>query len=130
MPRPPSVEQKLRDAFKRLKSGEPEKIPQESNITMSNVAKEAGVLPSAFRKERYPDIHREVAAYIEVAASTQDERKPKRKKRKSDAKRIKNLNEMVEKLLAMNNSMRDIIDQQQEEIDMLRQGNVMVLNRK
>ncbi|GAA6139742.1 hypothetical protein NBRC116583_34890 [Arenicella sp. 4NH20-0111] len=129
MPRPPSVEQKLRGAFERIKLGTQQNIPQGTKMTMSSVAKEARILPSAFRRERYPEIHREVAAFIEVSTSIDNQSKPKKKRRKSDAKRIKKLNDMVEKLLAMNNSLRDVIDHQQEEIDMLKDGGVVMLRK-
>lgn len=59
------AEAKFREAFERLKAGRTEIVPVGSKVSQNAVAKEAGVLPSALRSSRFPDLCREIAEWIE-----------------------------------------------------------------
>lgn len=59
-----SAEQRFRDAFVRLKSGNPIVLPPGTPVSQNNVAKEAECDPSALRKSRYPALINEIQAYV------------------------------------------------------------------
>ena len=130
MSRPKSVEKKLREAFDRLKSNTPENMPEGTKVTMSNVANEAAIIPNAFRKERYPVLHREVSSWIEIAKSTSaNKRNDQKRKRESDSKTIKRLKARNQKLLSQLNSQIRIIEALEAEITILKQSNVFPLEK-
>lgn len=60
------AETKFRAAFERLKAGKTEIVPTGSKVSQNAVAKEAGVLPSALRPSRFPDLCREISEWIET----------------------------------------------------------------
>jgi len=60
------AEIRFREAFERLKMVKTEIVPVGSKISQNAVAKEAGVLPSALRSSRFPELCREIAEWIEV----------------------------------------------------------------
>ena len=66
-----TAEQRFRQAFERLKSGEPKLLPKGSSVSQNNVAKEAGCDPSALKKSRFPGLIREIQAYVELNADKQ-----------------------------------------------------------
>ena len=53
------------EAFERLKSNNPEILPKGTPVTQNNVAKEAGVNPSALRSSRYPELAQQIQNWIE-----------------------------------------------------------------
>jgi chromosome segregation ATPase len=61
-----SAEQRFRQAFERLKAGEPKVLARGTPVTQNNVAKEAGTDASALKKARFPVLIREIQAYIEL----------------------------------------------------------------
>ena len=61
-----SAEAKFRAAFERLKSSMPRVLDAGAAVSQNNVAKEAGVDPSALRKSRYPSLVSEIQAYVEI----------------------------------------------------------------
>lgn len=61
-----SAEQRLRDAFERLKYGAAETLPKGSIVSQNNVAREAGCDPSALRKTRYPLLVLEIQEWVEA----------------------------------------------------------------
>lgn len=65
------AELKFREAFERLKLNRPKVLPKGTPLSQNNVAKEAGVDPSALRRSRYPDLVKEVQLYIEGNRETQ-----------------------------------------------------------
>lgn len=65
------AEQKFREAFDRLLSGKPQLLPKGSRISQNNVAKEAGVDPSALRRVRFPKLVEEIQRWIEANESSQ-----------------------------------------------------------
>lgn len=63
----PSVgraEARFREALERLKIGKPIRVPRGSKISQNNVAKEAGVDPSALRRSRFPALVDEIQQWI------------------------------------------------------------------
>lgn len=61
-----TAEQRFRQAFERLKADEPKILPKGTSVSQNNVAKEAGVGPTAFKKARFPSLIREIQAYVEL----------------------------------------------------------------
>ncbi|QOW24683.1 hypothetical protein [Lysobacter sp. H23M47] len=59
------AETKFREAFERLKTGKTELVPTGTKMSQNAVAKEAGVIPSALRPSRFPDLCREIAEWID-----------------------------------------------------------------
>ncbi|AAM38771.1 hypothetical protein QT562_08150 [Xanthomonas citri pv. citri] len=60
MPRKPSAENSFREAFERLKTNTPQRLPKGSVPLEANVAREAGVSPSALKKQRFPSLVAEI----------------------------------------------------------------------
>ncbi|BDX01290.1 hypothetical protein MACH16_04880 [Marinomonas pontica] len=60
------AELKFRDAFERLKLGKPDIVPKGTPLSQNNVAKEAGVDPSALRRARFPELVSEIQDWIET----------------------------------------------------------------
>lgn len=60
MPRKPSAENSFREAFERLKTNIPQRLPKGSVPHEANVAREAGVSPSALKKHRFPSLVAEI----------------------------------------------------------------------
>lgn len=54
------AEKMFREAFDRLKRNKPQRLPEGTPVTQNNVAKEAGVDPSALRSARYPELSAEI----------------------------------------------------------------------
>ena len=83
-----SAEQRFKDAFGRLKNGDPIVLPPSTPVSQNNVAKEAGCDPSALRKSRYPELINEIQAYVHSQSgnrppSTRQEVLQKRRKNRS-----------------------------------------------
>lgn len=66
------AEQAFRSAFERLKQGKPALVGKGAKVTQNNVAKEAGVDPSALKKKRFPILVAEIQSWIAEQASVQD----------------------------------------------------------
>lgn len=62
---PGRAEIRFLEAFERLKVGKPELLPKGTSVTQNNVAKEAGVNPSALRRSRYPDLVDKIQSWID-----------------------------------------------------------------
>lgn len=67
-----SAEQRFRDAFDRLKKGNPKVLPYGTPVTQNNVAKEAGLTQGALRKSRFPLLIAEIQQYV----GTHDQKRP------------------------------------------------------
>lgn len=61
-----NAEERFRQAFERLKLGQPKVLMIGTPITQNNVAREAGCDPSALKKARFPDLVRQIQAYIQL----------------------------------------------------------------
>lgn len=58
------AERAFREAFERLKNGEPIRLTKGSRISQNNVAKEAGCDPSALKKLRYPSLVEDIQTCV------------------------------------------------------------------
>ena len=58
------AEAMFREAFNRLKKNKPDRLPKGTPVSQNNVAKEAGVDPSALRSVRYPELSAEIKRWI------------------------------------------------------------------
>lgn len=67
------------EAFLRLKENKPINLPKNSKISQNNVAKEAGVDPSALRKSRYPNLIDEIQQWIDAHPQQNNVKKIKSK---------------------------------------------------
>jgi len=81
-----SAEERFRQAFYRLCSNKPLRLPKGSAVSQNNVAKEAGTGPSALKKQRYPLLCSEIKAKV-----AEDEKsKPQTKNQEIVSARSKN----------------------------------------
>lgn len=79
-----SAEQRFRQAFERLKAGQPKVLEFGKPVSQNNIAREAGCDPSALRKARFPALIREIQAYLELhQVATPSARHAELKRRKS-----------------------------------------------
>lgn len=76
-----SAEDRFRQAFERLKAGEPKLLKVGTPVTQNNVAREAGCDPSALKKARFPALIRQIQAYIELHQGDHPSTSKKTKKR-------------------------------------------------
>ena len=58
------AEKAFREAFERLKTGQPVRLAKRTRVSQNNVAKEAGCDPSALKKARYPALIAEIQAWL------------------------------------------------------------------
>ena len=91
------AELKFREAFERLKIGKPNILPKGTLLSQNNVAKEAGVDPSALRRARFPELVEEIQAWIETH---KDDIPQKSSRQMMLAQRSKNRS-LQEKLIAL-----------------------------
>lgn len=129
MPRPQTAEAELRAAFERLKSDSPHELPRGSGVTLTNVAAEAKKPPSSLRKDRYPRLYKEIAAYSERTSTPPQMTKPK-KKRTSPTKllaRLKRDCSVLQSIVAAQNAR---IDELERENAWLKEGKVASLGAK
>lgn len=89
------------EAFERLKVGKPELLPKGTPVTQNNVAKEAGVNPSALRRSRYPDLVDKIQSWID---ENKDNSSQQSTRQKSLAKTAKNrsLKQQLDDIKAQN----------------------------
>jgi hypothetical protein len=67
-----NAERAFRDAFSRLKKGTPTILPSSASVTQNNVAREAGVNPSALKKARFPELVREIQKWVNTNTTLVD----------------------------------------------------------
>lgn len=100
------AELKFRDAFERLKQGKPDILPKDTPLSQNNVAKEAGVDPSALRRARFPELVAEIQEWIEVHKGEKATKSPRQmmlaqRSRNRDLKeKYKSLEEQRDKALS------------------------------
>ncbi len=81
--KPLGAEERFREAFGRLKSHDLKILKPGAPVTQNNVAREAGCDPSALKKVRFPDLVREIQAYVELHPAEQSHSTPTTKGRRS-----------------------------------------------
>lgn len=72
------AEQRFRAAFERLRLNVPEVLPKGTHVSQNNVAKEAGLDPSALRKSRFPLLVLEIQEWV---AANKGEQQPSERQR-------------------------------------------------
>ena len=85
------------EAFIRLKNNKPNILPKGTKVSQNNVAKEAGVDPSALRKSRYPNLISEIQEWMDQNPQNANVSKKKNEKSRSIDK-ISTLNNRIEVL--------------------------------
>jgi len=73
------AETQFRGAFDRLKQGKPTRLPKGSKVSQNNVAKEAGVDPSALRRARFPELVEEIQQWIATHGNALSDSSPRQK---------------------------------------------------
>jgi hypothetical protein len=113
-----SAEDRFRAAFERLKSDTPTHIARGSALTQNNIAREAGLDPSALKKSRFPELIQDIQNWKKSEQPGQSQLKPNHKiaKRHSSSKQK----------LSLMKKQRDIALQLLAEADSL----IIILNRK
>lgn len=109
-----SAETVFRAAFERLKRGEPEVLPKGTTLSQNNVAKEAGVDPSALRKSRFPSLIAEIQRYLadnsrEVPPSPRQTTLAQRKSNRSLRERISEVQAQRDCLASLLNTANEKI---------------------
>lgn len=100
------AELKFRDAFERLKQGKPDILPRGTPLSQNNVAKEAGVDPSALRRIRFPELVAEIQVWIEAHKDDKTIKSPRqmmlaqRSKNRDLKEKYKSLEEQRDKALS------------------------------
>ena len=73
------AERTFREAFARLKVGRPELLPKGTKVTQNNVAREAGVDPSALRRSRFTELVAEIQAWGDAHADDEERKSPRQR---------------------------------------------------
>lgn len=73
------AERQFREAFERLKRNKPQLLPKGAPVSQNNVAKEAGVTPSALRRSRFPALVAEIQRWIEGEGNGGAKESPRQK---------------------------------------------------
>lgn len=76
---PGRAERQFRDAFDRLRLGKSIQLPKGAKVTQNNIAREAGVDPSALRKARFPAFIAEVQAWMTENGSHIERESPRKR---------------------------------------------------
>jgi hypothetical protein len=73
------AERKFREAFARLKIGRPELLPKGTKVTQNNVAREAGVDPSALRRSRFQALVADIQAWGDAHTADEERKSPRQR---------------------------------------------------
>ena len=91
------------EAFIRLKNNKPNILPKGTKVSQNNVAKEAGVDPSALRKSRYPNLISEIQEWMDQNPQNDNVSKKKNEKSRS-----------IDKISTLNNRI-DVLTQERDD---------------
>lgn len=73
------AEQRFRESFERLKASKSQILPKGTKVSQNNVAKEAGVDPSALRRSRFPKLVQDIQEWIEANGSNDGYQSPRQR---------------------------------------------------
>ena len=59
------AETAFREAFERLKRNKPQLLPKGTRVTQNNIARDAGLDPSALKKARFPTLIEEIQRWLQ-----------------------------------------------------------------
>lgn len=82
-----SAEQKFRQSFQRLKDGRAIILSSDAAVTQNNVAREAGLDPTALKKARFPDLVMEIQAWVSEAQAALPKAQTKKKQQSRNVRR-------------------------------------------
>lgn len=100
-------ESSFRSAFDRLKQNQPQLLPKNSPVTQNNVAREAGLDPSALKKSRFPELISEIQAWISEHGSTMSN--PSRNTNAEKKRRSRDLKDRIESLKAQRDNLLNLL---------------------
>jgi chromosome segregation ATPase len=100
------AEARFRQAFERLKDGNPRVVVPGTPVTQNNVAREASCDPSALKKARFPELVREIQAYVELH-NAEDQSAARKAKKQKAAKR--SLEERLEDALRQRDQVQSVL---------------------
>jgi len=114
------AELKFREAFERLKSGKPNLIQKGKPISQNNVAKEAGVDPSALRRTRFPELVEEIQEWITNNKDKQSQKSPRQMilAQRSRNRSLKEKNKAMEE--QRDNALNNLLDAQLHILELTR----------
>ena len=104
-----SAETAFRQAFERLKRGKPEILPNGTHVSQNNVAKEAGVDPTALRKSRFPSLIAEIQRY--VAEHKEDAPPSPRQTELAQRARNRSLRERINETAIQRDHLASLLDE-------------------
>lgn len=70
------AERQFREAFDRLKAGRPQNIPKGKKLSLASVAQEAGLVRSALKRSRFPELYSEIEQWVEAHKDDPDQGTP------------------------------------------------------
>lgn len=114
-------------AFERLKKGQPINVPIDTQVSLTNVAKEAGKSPSALRVERYPELLQRIKEYmLKEGGNVKDEQKTVLKSRnRTLQQRLDDFKKQRDRLLSICHAQQELIEELREEVNRLSEGKVV-----
>jgi hypothetical protein len=111
---PGRAERAFRDAFDRLKLGKPKILPRNARVTQNNVAREAGLDPSALKKSRFPTLVVDIQRWAEEHSS--DEPISPRQMLLAQRSRARDLRSRIEALEAQRDDALSLLVQAEARI--------------
>jgi len=112
------AELKFREAFERLRLGKPNILPKGIPLSQNNVAKEAGVDPSALRRARFPELVEDIQAWIKTHKADTVQKSP-RQMMLTQRSRNRDLREKVKALLVQRDkALSRLLDAQSRILDL------------
>jgi hypothetical protein len=93
------AERNFREAFERLKQRKSVRLPKGARVTKNNVAREAGTVPSALRRDRFPELVDDIQTWIDEHREDESQ-KTTRQKALAQRNRNRDLRQKIRSLEA------------------------------
>jgi hypothetical protein len=118
------AENLFRAAYERLKANEPINLPKGTPVSQNNVAKEAGRDSTALKKDRYPELVREIQDYFKQQEIDSDiiQKKKKLRKQRTLEERLADCQKQRSKLSSICEAQAQLIEDLMDEIDDYKNG--------
>ena len=104
------------EAFIRLKNNKPNILPKGTKVSQNNVAKEAGVDPSALRKSRYPNLISEIQEWMDQNPQNANVSKKKNEKSRS-----------IDKISTLNNRIAVLTQERDDAVSKLLEAQLTII---
>lgn len=115
----------FREAFERLKAGQPIILPKNSAVTQNNVAREAERDPSALKKDRYPTLVLEIQAFVQGQRERQIPLRARSDKRhRTERETIAALRKQNSELCSLLEGYRSHIIDLEDQVEQLKSGKI------